>query len=89
MHVIDFEKKTTCNSPFKQVKGVGCLWLYYKKWHSFNDGSLQCQKKNGTVFEFENYQVQEPLLHSYLLENGCKLSKMIYFVFFLLNYDYF
>ena len=67
--ILDFEKDQDCISPFKIVEGLGCLWMYHSKRHSFYDGMKTCEAKEGNVFEFTDFNRQLESMETFLFHH--------------------
>ena len=60
--ISDFEKKMVCQSPFKMVEHLGCVWLQNSSGLTFYEAVQECQNNGGDVFEFTNYSKQSKMI---------------------------
>ena len=68
-----------CKAPFEAIEHVGCLWLFKKDEHSFDEGQEACHEVGGDVFEF-NVEFSRTLnryLYLYLLRGMSKLKRIL------------
>ena len=59
-----------CKPPYEMIEGLGCLWLYWRTGHTFDEGFIECQKTGGDFFETTNWNQQQIALHDYLIAKG-------------------
>ena len=59
-----------CKSPFENIEGLGCLWLYYFETHTQEEGQQQCQNYGATKFEMIDFDAQYQALFDFLISHG-------------------
>ena len=57
------------------IEGLGCLYLYYKIGHNFDEGYKECELMGGDLFEIEDFDRQQVLLYNFLFANGGMIPK--------------
>ena len=78
----DFQKISDCPLSFEKIQGFGCLKIYRHiyhprdknaEWtHKFSEGTDECAKMGGKLFEFKDFTEQKKTLIEFLWRNESK-----------------